>query len=91
MWPKVLAGEKLWINPFKDKVDAVFDSGLEYELAVLKNYAAGLLEIVRRKMPGEVKAEFLSELLSTVRDTDPTKVPGDSILRETIGGSQLDY
>lgn len=91
MWPKVLAGEELWINPFKDAVDAVFDSGLEYELAVLKNYAAGLLEIVRRKMPGEVKAEFLSELLSTVRDTDPTKVPGDSILRETIGGSQLDY
>ena len=91
MWPKVLAGEKLWINPFKDAVDAVFDSGLEYELAVLKNYAAGLLEIVRRKMPEEVKAEFLSELLSMVRDTDPTKVPGDSILRETIGGSQLDY
>lgn len=91
MWPKVLAGEKLWIDPFKNDVDAVFDSGLEYELAVLKNYVAGLLEIVRRKMPGEVKAEFLSELLSTVRDTDPTKVPGDSILRETIGGSQLDY
>lgn len=91
MWPKVLAGERQWIDPFKDKVDALFDSGLDYELAVLKNYAAGLLEIVRRKMPGEVKAEFLVELLSTVRDTNPTKVPGDSILRETIGGSQLDY
>ena len=91
MWPKVLAGERLWIDPFKEDTDAFFDSGLEYELAVLKNYAAGLLEIVRRKMPGEVKAEFLSDLLSVVRDTDPTKVPGDSILRETIGGSQLDY
>ncbi|HBJ59571.1 MAG TPA: hypothetical protein DDY72_03765 [Verrucomicrobia bacterium] len=91
MWPKVLDGERLWIDPFKNDVDAFFDSGLEYELAVLKNFVAGLLEIVRRKMPGEVKAEFLFELLSVVHDTDPTKVPGDSILRETIGGSQLDY
>ena len=30
-------------------------------------------------------------LLTTVHDADPMKVPGDSILRETIGGSLLEY
>lgn len=91
IWPKVLAGEKKWIFPFATNADAVFDSGLEYELSVLKRYVAGLLEKVKIKMPGNAKAEVLSMLLTTVHDADPTTVPGDSILRETIGGSLLEY
>ncbi len=91
IWPKVLAGEKLWITPFAQYADAVFDSGLEYELSVIKRYVAGLLELVKLKIPGEPKAEMLSLLLRTVHDADPSKVPGDSILRETIGGSLLEY
>ena len=91
LWPKVLAGEELWINPFRPNADAEFDSGLEYELAVIKRYVQGLLEMVRIRRPDELKAQVLSELLSAVVATDPTKVPGNSILRETIGGSQLEY
>lgn len=91
IWPKVLEGEKKWIFPFAPNADAVFDSGLEYELSVLKRYVAGLLEKVKMKMPAEAKAEVLSLLLSAIHDADPTKVPGDSILRETIGGSLLEY
>lgn len=91
MWPKVLDGEKKWIKPFRSLADMEFDSSLCYELAVLKPYVAGLLEMMRRQHPEEIKATVLSELLSVVQETDPTKVPGDSILRETIGGSQLDY
>lgn len=90
MWPKVLAGEVKWINPFRVYADAEFDSALEYELAVLKLYAQGQLEKVCLKNPAG-KAFVLLELLKAVHATDPTKVPGDSILRETIGGSQLDY
>ncbi len=91
MWPKVLAGERKWINPFKDNADALFDSGLEYELSVIKHYVAGLLEIVKLKAPEETKAEILSAMLAEILPADPSKVPGDSILRETIGGSQLEY
>ena len=91
MWPKVLAGEAKWINPFRPNADAEFDSALPYELAVLKRYVQGLLEKVCRRNPDEGKAHVLLELLQAVHATDPTKVPGDSILRETIGGSQLDY
>lgn len=91
MWPKVLAGEKKWIDPFRSYANAEFDSGLEYELAVIKPYVAGLLELKRRADPDCVKAEMLAQLLSCVHETSPDIVPGDSILRETIGGSQLEY
>lgn len=91
LWPKVLAGEEKWINPFRGNADVEFDSALEYEICVLKAYVAGLLEIVKRKMPDEVKAVMLSDVLMTVDPVSPVVVPGDSILRETIGSSQLDY
>ncbi|MGN0854920.1 MAG: uridine kinase [Kiritimatiellia bacterium] len=91
LWPKVLAGEDKWIKPFRSLVDAEFDSALAYELAVLKPYAQGLLARVRLRRRDDPKVVFLMEFLDSVRPTDPTKVPGDSILRETIGGSQLEY
>lgn len=91
MWPKVLAGEDKWIKPFRPLADAEFDSALAYEPAVLKPFAQGLLARVRLRGIDDPKVEFLMEFLESVHPTDPTKVPGDSILRETIGGSQLEY
>ena len=91
MWPKVLAGERKWIDPFRKEADATFDSGLEYELAAIKPYAAGLLELAKIALPDDPRPRTLSALLSSVLPADPTLVPGDSILRETIGGSLLEY
>ena len=91
MWPKVLAGEEKWIKPFRPLADAEFDSALAYEPAVLKPFAQGLLARVRLRGIDDPKVEFLMEFLESVHPTDPTKVPGDSILPETIGGSQLEY
>lgn len=91
LWPQVLAGEEKWIDPYRPLADAEFDSGLEYELAVLKPYAGGLVEIVRRRRPEEKKAYLFTELFEAIRPAHPNVVPGDSILRETIGGSQLEY
>ncbi len=91
MWPKVLAGEEKWIDPFRSLADAEFDSALEYELAVLKPYVAGLLARVLLRNRDEVRAQTLSMLFEAIVATDPVKVPGDSILRETIGGSLLEY
>lgn len=91
MWPNVLAGEEKWITPFRQLVDANFDSYLCYELAVLKNYAGGLLERARREIGDDRDVMMLIELLKIVNPISPELVPGDSILRETIGGSQLDY
>ena len=91
IWPKVLAGEDKWINPFKDNADATFDSYLEYELAVLKPYVGGLLERVRLELGPVPQVVNMIRLMSAVVATFPDAVPGDSIIRETIGGSQLEY
>ena len=91
LWPKVLAGEKKWIEPFRAYADVTFDSYLAYELAVLKPYVGGLLERARRALgetPPIMNALWLLRVVSTV---SPNLVPGDSIIRETIGGSQLEY
>ncbi len=91
MWPKVMAGEYKWIFPFQRLADATFNSALEYELAVLKPYAGPLLDLVKPWDPEFLVARRLSGILHNVAVSSSNAVPGDSILRETIGGSQLDY
>lgn len=46
MWANVRRGEKLYISPFKQRADFIFDSSLPYEVSVMKNYAMPLLEAV---------------------------------------------
>ena len=46
MWANVRRGEKLYISPFKNKADIIFDSSLPYEVSVMKHYALPLLEAV---------------------------------------------
>ena len=91
LWPKVLAGERKWIEPFRGNADAVFDSYLVYEVAVLKSYAGGLLARARLELGDDPQVMNMIRLLSAVDAVSPNAVPGDSILRETIGGSQLEY
>ena len=91
MWPKVLAGEEKWILPFRRFADVEFDSGLPYELAVLKPYAGGLLQVAKRRLPDAPRIDLYLELFAAVTAASPVAVPGDSVLRETIGGSQLEY
>lgn len=91
LWPKVLEGEQKWIEPFRGNADAAFNSYLTYELAALKPYVGGLLERVRRELGDERQVVHMIRLLETVEPISPEAIPGDSILRETIGGSQLEY
>ncbi|MGN0852563.1 MAG: nucleoside kinase [Kiritimatiellia bacterium] len=91
LWPGVVAGERKWIYPYQPQADAVFNSSLDYELAVLKPYATRLLNQVKPWDPEFVEARRLSGILHNVSVASEAAVPGNSILRETIGGSQLDY
>ena len=88
-WPSVADGEQTWINPYRGLADAVFNTGLDYELAVLKPYASELLCGVDG--PCAAEAERLQSVLATVKEAPSEGIPGNSILRETIGGSHLDY
>ena len=93
MWEKVSAGEMRWINPYRGFADSVFNTALDYELAVMKP----MLEPVLKAVPylgGRESAEIrrLLAVLETVLPiTDHSAIPGDSILRESIGGSVFEY
>lgn len=91
MWPSVRRGEERWIFPFQDLADATFNSALDYELAVLKPSASALLNTVKPAMPEYSEARRLTAMLQNFMPVEPSVVPGDSILRECIGGSQLAY
>ncbi len=91
LWDRVVVGERKWIYPYQGKADAVFNSALDYELAVLKPYASRLLNQVKPWHKEFAEARRLSGILHNVSIASDHAVPGNSILRETIGGSQLDY
>jgi len=91
MWPSIARGEKRWIYPYQHLADAVFNSALDYELAVLKPLAAPLLNQIKPWDEAYIEARRLSGFLHNFSTLSPDVVPGDSILREYIGGSQLTY
>lgn len=91
LWPKVMAGERKWIYPYQRYADAVYNSALDYELGVLKPFAVQLLNQVKPWDREYLEARRLSAILDNVSLATPDAVPGDSVLREYIGGSQLAY
>ncbi len=86
LWENVRRGEKDNIFPYQEGADIMFNSALGYELAVLKPLIEPLLLQVRSSA-GRIEAE---RLLALLRWFDPCRtetIPGNSILREFIGGS----
>lgn len=90
-WPSVGRGERRWIFPYQNGADATFNSALDYELAVLKPFVVPLLNQVKPSDPEYSEARRLTGFLHNFLAIGPESVPGDSILREYIGGSQLKY
>lgn len=92
MWERVRRGEKMNIFPYQENADAMFNSALVYELAVLKHLAMPLLLRVRPSSRAHITAKRLLALLNLIEELSPELVPDNSILREFIGGSILaDY
>ena len=87
MWPNVRAGEDQNIFPFQDSADAVFNSVLIYELAVIKQFAEPLLFNVRQNEPEYYESKRLLKFLEYFVGVDTSTVPGNSLLREFVGGS----
>lgn len=89
-WESVRHGEKLYIFPFQENSDAIFNSAMAHELAVLRPLANPLLLQVRPDTPEHVEANRLLSFLQWFRPASPDFVPNNSILREFIGGSILE-
>jgi uridine kinase len=90
-WPKVRAGEEVHIFPFQQNADIFFNSGLAYELCVLKLWAEPRLAGVFPEDPHYGRARSLIEMLTLLLPIDPRQVPPTSLLREFIGESGFRY
>ncbi len=89
MWPSVRRGEERFIFPFQENADAVFNTSLYYELAVLKPYADKMINEVKSDLAQYSEARRMSVFLSYIYPGISDNIPDDSIIREFIGGSIL--
>ena len=90
-WPSVRRGEERNIFPFQECADAVFNSAVPYEWAVLKTFVEPLLLDIQPDKRAYSDARRILRLLSLFKPLDPREVPPTSILREFIGGSSFHY
>lgn len=90
MWPSVRKGEEENIFPYQEEADAMFNSALIYELAVLKQYVEPLLFGIPKDCPEYTEAKRLLKFLDYFIGVSSEDIPKNSILREFIGGSCLD-
>ena len=86
-WPSVRRGEEENIFPFQEQADAMINSALIYELAILKVYAEPLLFGIDKNEPEYQEAKRLLKFFDYFVPIPSEEVPNNSILREFIGGS----
>ena len=88
MWDQVRRGEKLWIYPFQEDADVIFNSSTLYELAVLKKHIYPLLKAIG---PGDEwydEVRNIVKILDLVLEADvDDEIPPTSLVREFIGGN----
>ncbi len=87
MWHSVRRGEKKYIFPFQESADAVFNSALIYELAVLKLFAEPLLFGISKEDPQYYEAKRLLKFLDYFLGVTSEGLPNNSLIREFVGGS----
>ena len=90
-WPSVRAGENKWIFPFQENADAMFNTAMLFELAVIKSQAEPLLEQVPENSKEYAEAYRLLKFLRYIRPIPETQIPPTSLLREFLGGSSFNY
>ena len=90
-WPSVRAGENKWIFPYQENADAMFNSAMLFELAVIKSQAEPLLEQVPENCQEHAEAYRLLKFLRYIKPIPETQIPPTSLLREFLGGSSFEY
>jgi uridine kinase len=97
-WPYVRKGELKHIIPYIYSTDAVINSGIPYELPVLKSVigdrypSSDFINQLKDddRLAAYIRGRRTRELLNTVSAMDTDLVPDDSPLREFIGGANFE-
>lgn len=87
MWSSVRKGEEENIFPYQESADAMFNSVLIYELAVIKQFAEPLLFNIKPDEPEYYEAKRLLKFLDYFLGVSSENLPYNSICREFVGGS----
>jgi uridine kinase len=90
-WPSVRKGENRWIFPYQENADAMFNSAMLFELAVIKQQAEPLLEQVPENCVEYAEAYRLRKFLRYIHPISMDQIPPTSLLREFVGGSSFEY
>ena len=91
LWNNVRRGEDKWIFPYQENADAMFNSALLFELAVLKEHAIPILNRVPQNCPEYSEAYRLRRFLQYFVPVQDKDLPPTSLLREFLGGSSFNY
>ena len=90
-WPLVGEGEEQWINPYQEDADVMFNSALNIEFALLRNYAEPILSSVPKDCPEYHEAHRLLKFMQLFTPISDKDIPPTSIMREFVGGSSFKY
>lgn len=90
-WPSVRAGETKWVFPYQENADVMFNTAMLYELAVIQEQAAPLLEQVPENCVEYSEAYRLRKFLSYIPPIPSRALPPTSLVREFLGGSSFRY
>ncbi len=90
-WHNVCEAEEKWILPFQETADAMFNSALNIEFAVLRTHAEIILASVPRNCPEYSEAHRLLKFIHFFIPVDDKEIPPTSIMREFVGGSSFKY
>ncbi|MDE5987394.1 MAG: nucleoside kinase [Prevotella sp.] len=95
-WPSVRAGEEKWIFPYQENADAVLNTAMLFELAVMKTQGEKALnEVLAHETDPFITdtARRLLGWLAPVKSMDMAEkdIPPTSLLREFLGGSSFNY
>jgi len=87
MWASVRRGEEENIFPFQEGADAMFNSAMIYELAVLKPFVEPLLFQIPKGTAEYYEAKRLLKFLDYFLCVPGESLPNNSLCREFVGGS----
>ena len=90
-WQSVRNGEVRNIYPYQENADDMINTALIYEMGILKPYAVPVLNEVPETVPEYAEACRLLKFLSYFEPILEKNIPGVSIIREFVGGSNFHY
>ena len=90
-WKNVCQAEDQWIFPYQETADAMFNSALNIEFAVLRTHAEIILASVPRNCPEYSEAHRLLKFIHFFLPVSDKEIPPTSIMREFVGGSSFKY